>query len=171
MKIEIRKSPIQGIGVFATRPIARGEVIHEIDDSRVVDEKHPVREDLGEDPRHCSYLPDGTTVLMHKPAGRFNHSCNPNIFMYSVDRQRFILTMRDISAGEELLFDYSIGAVGGKVWQCNCGSSNCRGLHKCDFFALPTERQLAYLPYVDPWFASVHKDRILKLLQSRSSRR
>ncbi len=164
MKIEIRKSTRQGDGVFATQPIAQGEVIHKIDDSRVAEEKHPIRENLGENPRHCDYLPDGTTVLMQPPAGRFNHSCNPNIFNYSVDRQRFILAMRDISVGEELFFDYSIDAVEGKVWQCTCGEPNCRGRHKCDFFLLPIEQQLAYLPYLDPWFASVHKDRIRKLL-------
>ena len=77
MKLQIRESPVHGVGVFATQPIARGEIIHKIDDSRIVDEDHPIREDLGEDLKHCDYLPDGTTVLMQKPAGRFNHSCNP----------------------------------------------------------------------------------------------
>ena len=79
--IEVRRSSIHGQGAFATRAIARGEVIHAIDDSRVVDREHPIREDLGEDPEHCDYLPDGTTVLMQKPAGYFNHSCAPNVYV------------------------------------------------------------------------------------------
>ena len=140
MKIEIRKSSIQGDGVFATDRISRGEVILSLDDSRIVDGQHPVREDLGENPEHCDYLPDGTTVLMQGPGGYLNHSCSPNVFTYSADRKRFILAMRDVAQGEELLFDYSINAINGDVWTCNCGATGCRGRHKCDFFAHFAER-------------------------------
>ena len=164
MKLDLRPSRIQGTGVFTTQPIARGEVIHRIDDSRIVDDEHPLRPDLGEDPIHRDWLPDGTTVLMQKPAGYINHSCDPNVFVYSVDRQRFILATRDIAAGEEVFFDYSINGVDGDVWECHCGAPNCRGRHQCDFFILPERRQLEYLPFLDPWFAEVHRDRILELL-------
>jgi len=140
-------------------------VIHRIDDSRVVDDEHPIRPDLEENAEHCDWLPDGTTVLMQRPAGYINHGCDPNVFVYSVSRQRFILAMRGIAVGEELLFDYSINAVDGDVWECGCGAPNCRHRHKCDFFALPVPRQLEYLPFLDPWFAGVHGDRILKLLE------
>ena len=68
-KLEIRRSLIEGEGVFALLPIVRGEVIHRLDDSRVVDDAHPLRQDLSEDPRHRDWLPDGTTVLMQSPAG------------------------------------------------------------------------------------------------------
>ncbi len=163
--IEVRKSNIEGVGVFATRSISEGEVIHRIDDSRVVDEAHPIRPDLEEDEKHCDYLPNGMVVLMQSPAGRFNHSCSPNIYHYSVNRQRFILAMRDIDEGEELHNDYSIDAIGGAVWTCRCGAANCRGTHQCDFFALSEERQLQYLPYLDPWFVEVHEDRICNLLK------
>ena len=61
--IEVRRSTIHGQGAFASRAIVRGEVIHAIDDSRIVDSEHPIRDDLGEDPHHCDYLPDGTTAL------------------------------------------------------------------------------------------------------------
>lgn len=166
MPIEIRQSPIQGVGVFATSPIAVGDVVHRIDDSRVIDDDHPLKPELGEDPIYRDWLPDGTTVLMQAPAGRINHSCSPNVYVYAVCRVRSILAMRQVGAGEELLFDYSIGAVNGDVWDCKCGAPNCRGRHKCDFFCLPPQRQLEYLPYLDPWFAEVHSDRILRLLEA-----
>jgi SET domain-containing protein len=169
-KLEIRRSLIEGEGVFALLPIVRGEVIHRLDDSRVVDDAHPLRQDLSEDPRHRDWLPDGTTVLMQSPAGYINHSCHPNVFVYSVERQRFILSMRDITAGEELTFDYSINAVDGAVWDCQCGAPSCRGRHKCDFFALPEPRQLEYLPFLDPWFAQIHRDRVLELLTCKHHR-
>ena len=166
MKIQIRKSSIHGDGVFATDRISCGDVILPVDDSRIVDSQHPVREDLGEDPEHCDYLPDGTTVLMQGPAGYFNHSCSPNVFTYSADSKRFILAMRDIAQGEELLFDYSINAIEGDVWACRCGAAGCRSRHKCDFFALPRHKQLEYLQFLDPWFAEVHQERILMLLNA-----
>ena len=164
-KTEIRPSKIHGMGVFAAKEITGGEVIHKIDDSRVVDDQHPLKPQMGEDFIHRDWLPDGTTILMKKPAGYFNHSCDPNVFVYSVDRQRFILSMREINAGEELFFDYSINALDGDVWECKCGSPNCRRRHKCGFFLLPDSRQLEYLPFLDPWFADVHRDRICDLLE------
>lgn len=162
--LEVRRSPIEGEGVVALQPFVRGGVIHRLDDSRVVDDAHPLRPDLGENPRYRDWLPDGITVLMPRPAGYINHSCDPNVFVYSVERQRFILAMRDIAAGEELTFDYSINAADGAVWDCRCGAVNCRGRHKCDYFSLPEAKQLEYLPFLDPWFAQVHRDRILALL-------
>lgn len=163
--MEVRRSRIQGQGVFALRSIARGEVIHRIDDSRLVDDEHPIRSDLGENAEHRDWLPDGTTVLMQAPASYINHSCDPNVFVYSVDRRRFILAVRDIAAGEELLFDYAINGIDGDVWECRCGAPDCRGRHRCDFFSLPTPTQLEYLPFLDPWFAEVHRERILQLLE------
>ena len=168
--IEVRESTIHGQGAFATRAIAVGEIVHAIDDSRVVDREQPIREDLGEDPEHRDYLPDGTTVLMRKPAGYVNHSCAPNVYVYSVRRRRFILAMRDIATDEELLFDYSINAIDGDVWVCQCKEPICRGRHRCDFFALPSRRQLEYLPFLDPWFAEVHAERVLGLLAPASGR-
>jgi hypoxanthine phosphoribosyltransferase len=164
--VEVRQSAIHGDGVFALQAIPRGAVIHRLDDSRVVDDAHPIRPDLGENPEHCDWLPDGTTVLMQRPAGYVNHSCNPNVSVYSVNGKRFITAMRDIPAGEEITFDYAINAVDGDVWECKCGEPTCRGRHKCDFFSLPESRQLEYLPYLDPWFAQVHRERILVLLDS-----
>ena len=130
----------------------------------MVDDDHPLVPELGEDPVHRDWLPDGTTVLMQAPAGRINHSCSPNVYVYSIRRVRFILAMRQIEVDEELFFDYSISFVNDDVWDCKCGVANCRGRHKCDFFYLPQQRQLEYLPYLDPWFAEIHSDRILELI-------
>ena len=47
-----------------TRDFAEGEIILPIDDSRVVDDDHPLRPDLGEQSYHCDYLAGGKTVLM-----------------------------------------------------------------------------------------------------------
>ena len=165
MKIETRQSSIHGTGVFATEGIRQAEIVLAIDDSRIVDDTHPVRFDLGEDGDHCDWLPDGTTVLMQEPERYINHSCAPNVFVYSVRRRRFVLAERDIPAGDEIVYDYAINSADGDILVCRCGAPTCRGRHKCAFFALPEQTQLEYLPFLDPWFVEVYTDRILDLLE------
>lgn len=171
MKVKTKRSPIHGNGVFAIETIRRGEVILTLDDSRVVDDDHPIRIDLGENEDHCDYLPDGTTVLMAEPERNINQSCTPNVYVYSVDRLRFVLALRDVDVDEEITFDYVLNAVDGDVWECACGAENCRGLHKCGFFALPESRQLQYLPFLDPWFVEVHRTRVRDLLTRNTQMR
>ena len=65
--VTVQKSKIHGIGVFAARDFFAGEIILPIDDSRIVDEAHPLREDLGEYDYHCDYLENGKVVLMKSP--------------------------------------------------------------------------------------------------------
>jgi uncharacterized protein len=99
-KVTVRASPIKGKGVFATRPMATGEVVLRIDDSVVVDPKDPVLGKLiGGEPDPCDYLPDGTAILMQEPERYINHGCDPNVYVYTLGKDRFILAMRDIAAG------------------------------------------------------------------------
>ena len=166
-KVEVKESPIKGKGVFATRPIATGEVVLHIDDSVVVDPDDPVLSKLiGSEPDPCDYLPDGTVILMQSPERYINHSCDPNVYIFSVDKERFVLAMRDILAGEELLFDYAINEVGGDWLDCLCGSPNCRGRHRSDFFLLSVAKQREYLPYLSIPFVELHREKILRLLES-----
>lgn len=168
-KVEVRESTIAGKGVFATAFISKSEVILKIDDSRMVTAENPINPDLGEDADHCDYLVDGTTVLMQRPECYINHSCSPNVYVLSVGPDRYVLPIRDIEKGEEINYDYSINAIDGDVWACTCGASNCRGKHKCDYFYLPREAQIAYLPYVDPAFFEYHKERFFTLLEQSTT--
>lgn len=55
-----------------------------------------------------------------------NHSCNPNVGM---DDCLTVIAINDISAGEELVYDYAF-CEADEQWRlkavCNCGSTNCR---------------------------------------------
>ena len=164
-RLIVGASSIQGQGVFATESIHHGDVILRVDDSRVVNEKHPLKPEEGESAIHRDYLPDGTVTLMRSPECFINHSCEPNSWTYSAGRERFLLAMRDIAAGEEIFMDYALNAVEGDEWECRCGAGVCRGYHKCDFFTLSPELQRKYLPYLDPWFADIHAGRIRRLLE------
>ena len=164
-RLIVGASSIQGQGVFATESIHRGDVILRVDDSRVVNEKHPLKPEEGESAIHRDYLPDGTVTLMRSPECFINHSCQPNSYIYSAVQERFLLAMRDIAAGEEIFMDYALNAVEGDEWECRCRRAHCRGRHKCDFFTLSPELQREYLPYLDPWFAHLHAGRIQRLLE------
>ena len=169
-KTEVRASRILGSGVFASRPLARGEVILHIDDSVVVRPDDPILGKLiGGEPDYCDYLPDGTIVLMQEPERFINHSCDPNVYVYFLDKDRFVVAMREIAAGEEIVYDYAINQVGGDWLDCRCGSRNCRGRHQPDFFLLPEARQLECLPYLGSSFVQAYRDRLLKLLMKGSS--
>ncbi len=164
--VEVRDSKIKGKGVFAACYVAEGEVILRIDDSVVVRRDDPVLGKLiGGEPDHRDYLPDGTIILMQEPERYINHSCDPNVYIYTLDKDRFVLAMRDIAAGEELVFDYAINVVGGDWLDCLCGSTQCRGEHRPDFFLLPLEKQLERLPYLSTAFVQAHREKILRLLE------
>jgi hypothetical protein len=60
-----------------------------------------------------------------------NHSCNPNCSMerWTVNDETRVglFALRNIEAGEELLYDYNFHSFG-EQQKCNCGSKNCRGI-------------------------------------------
>ena len=150
MDVVVRSSAIQGFGVFAARPFSKGAVVLVIDDSRVVDDLHPLSS--ADDARHCDYLEAGKIVLMQPPERHINHSCAPNTYVKTVDGRRLVMALRDIQAGEEITYDYCINSGGDTVWICHCGAATCRGEIHSDFFHLPLELQREYLPLLDDWF-------------------
>ena len=67
---------------------------------------------------------------------------------------------------EEITIDYELLTTGSNVsWECKCGSFNCRGMHKWDFFLLPNKTILESLPFLDPWFAQVHGRKIQNIFE------
>lgn len=157
----VRDSPIHGLGVFARRDYASGEVILWIDDSRVVDNDHPLLP--GELAHHCDYLEAGRVVLMQEPERHINSSCDPSAYVRTVSDKRCVVARRAIHSGDEITCDYIIDCHGGQVWQCHCGSSRCRGAIAASFFDLPPEWQREYLPLLNPWFVKEHDARIQQL--------
>ncbi|HYX71649.1 MAG TPA: SET domain-containing protein-lysine N-methyltransferase [Nitrososphaera sp.] len=162
--VVVAESKIHGLGLFATRDFAEGEIILPIDDSRVVDEGHPLRPELGEYSYHCDYIAASKTILMRSPERHINSCCDPNTFVKSVNGVRHVVARRPIKASEEVTCDYIIDCHGGIVWQCNCGSSRCRGTIVSSFFELPLNLQVEYLPLLNEWFIEEHPDEIEVLL-------
>ena len=119
--IVVKESPIHGVGVFATRRIAAGEVI--IDGCREWLSDEALTELPPEERSYISVI-DGRSILFKPPARFVNHSCNPN----ARGTGHGDVAMRVIEAGEEITVDYIAEQVPGLRLECNCKAANCRGL-------------------------------------------
>lgn len=144
-RIQVRRSPIHGRGVFATASIPpdtelieyRGRLITHVQaDHRYGDDAsgHTFLFSLND-----RYVIDAN---QNGNSARFiNHSCEPNCEAVMVADQEgnprrdrvVIQTLRTIDPGEELTYDYRVDPGGRitprlrKIWACRCGSRGCRG--------------------------------------------
>jgi uncharacterized protein len=135
---EVRRSRIQGRGVFATRRIRKGTrliryvgqpISHEEADRRYDDEKG----------RHHTFLfvLDEDTVLDARRGGndaRFiNHSCEPNCETEIDEGEIWVRAIAPIAPETELVYDYRFEWDDAyepddvRYYACRCGSAKCRG--------------------------------------------
>jgi uncharacterized protein len=160
----VKSSPIDRFGLFAARDFKAGEVILDASEMRLVNEEDPLRE--GEEERHCDWLADGRQILLPEPARYINHSCDPNAWKeYRNVVRRCTTARRDIRAGEEVTHDYRIDGFGDVVWECNCNAARCRKVVHSDFFELPLELKIEYLPYLSNLYKKVFREKIGRLGQ------
>ncbi len=165
MTLYFKKTDLKGLGIYAKDNISAYSVISDIRYFREVTKDNPLSEREKHLHDHLHYLPDGRMFIVDEPECYFNHSCNPNAYIYSADKKYFILAKKDIKSEEEITIDYEIQTTGfDSSWECKCGATNCRGMHKWDFFLLPPEIIRESLPFLDPWFAQVHGEKIQEIL-------
>lgn len=167
--VEVRPSPIEGVGIFALRHFRPGEVILPRDESREVTEVHPLRPEMGEERRHCDDLAGGRVVLLGEPERYLNHCCDPSAYVRFIDGRGHIVALRDLAAGDEVTNDYCINSFGEGTWPCACRSSRCRGLIHVNFFEEPQALQLDYLPLLADWFIAEHEAEMAALRQVREA--
>ena len=136
---EVRESPLHGLGVFATRRIARGTRILEYLGERVshaeADRRYESKD--ARDNHTFLFIVDGRTVIDAGVGGneaRFvNHACEPNCESVIEDRRVYIEALRTIQPGEELTYDYQIQREKDdppdvdEIFACRCGFAACRG--------------------------------------------
>jgi uncharacterized protein len=164
-KVAVKESPINGVGAFALENTPKGALILAIDDSREVTNDFPMDVAKGEFEYHCDYLAGGKVVLMQFPERHINHSCDPNTFVRTMLGVRYVFAVRPITIEEEITYDYCINGFGDTLWECNCASSRCRKTIHSDFFHLPYEIQVEYLPLLDDWYIEEYKEKIQELLE------
>ncbi len=127
MSLIVRSSFIHAAGCYTTTPIPKG--------ARVVEYTGPII-DKGEADRRYENKPitylfgigDGSRVIDgHGIAMFINHSCDANCETEEIDERVWIMAIRDITAGEELCYDYCLYDGDEEEAPCNCGAKNCRG--------------------------------------------
>src|SRR5262245_22658332 len=112
IRLEVRPSGIQGLGVFAGEPIAAGTRIIEYTGEVISDAEGDARYDDESMARHHTFLmslDDGRCIdaaVGGNDARFINHSCDPNCETVEVDGRVWIEAIRPIAAGEELAYDY-----------------------------------------------------------------
>lgn len=146
--IEVRRSDVHGLGVFATKRIPKGARIIEYVGERVSHQEADRRyeEKEANDSHTFLFIVDSKTVIDAGTDGNdarfFNHSCNPNCESTVAKKRVYIEALRDIAAGDELTYDYQIHREDDdpdnidEVFACRCGFPQCRGT-----MLWPTERK------------------------------
>jgi SET domain-containing protein len=136
----VRRSRIQGRGLFAARDIRQGERIIEYTGTLISNDEADAQCDDESMRRHHTYLfgvDDHHTIDGARDGNeaRFiNHSCEPNCESVVVRRRVFIHALRDIEKGEELLYDYWYSTDEAytlddlrRIYPCRCRAPGCRG--------------------------------------------
>lgn len=126
-KAAVKPSTIDGHGLFAVAPIARGEVVcvkgGYIFDGARLRELQPqlgsAEIQIGED----LFIGPVDTGAREGSMIYSNHSCEPNI---GVAGQIVFVALRDIDAGEELTHDWATTDDDDYRMECRCGAQSCR---------------------------------------------
>ena len=149
-----RRSTIEGHGLFAVQPIAKGEIVavkggHIIDEATLRAHEATVRNsDIKiADGLYIAALSaeEYDDVMLY-----LNHSCEPNV---GVAGNIIFVTMRDVAAGEELTTDYAmIDDFDGEM-SCRCGTASCRGVVNGRDWQRP-ELQARYAGYFSWYLAA-----------------
>jgi hypothetical protein len=119
MGVEVRESPMGGVGVFALRPFKIGEVVLRWDIA------HRIRRldvpSLSPEEQHFLVPFDQEWVILMQPPARYvNHSCASNTLP-----QGFCdVAVRSIAAGEEVTSNY-LATNETLSFVCHCGAPNC----------------------------------------------
>ena len=121
-------SPIHGTGAFAPIHIAKatrvieyvGERIDQWESLKRCEGKNEYIFALSQD-EHL----DGNVEW--NPARFINHSCEPNCEAVMEDGRIWILSRRDIQAGEEITFNYGFDLEDYRNYPCRCGTAACVG--------------------------------------------
>ncbi len=152
--VVVHETTSRGKGVFALRTFTPGEFIFRRRHGRVVDEAG-IATLSAKDQMHLCELDWDRFAVLAPPGCYLNHSCDPNAMRSGVK----VFAWKPIAAGDEITIDYRLNAFDGDSWPCDCGTQACTGTVVGSFFALPSERQSAYLRFAPPFIRREYRRR------------
>jgi len=154
---EVRGSPIEGLGVFATRAFDPGERVLRFGHDDVMGPDRPIRPELGEKIDYVDQLAGGVEVMLPAPGRHVNSSCDPSARV-RWDRpaggtpECWAVAYRRIEPGDEITVDYAIHTHGEPSLPCHCGTARCRGEIPGSVFTLGEGWVREYEPLMADWF-------------------
>lgn len=128
-----------GLGVFARRNLAAGEIILVIE-GPVIDFAETKRRG----PRECMAIQIGPDRYLdtQPPGVLVNHSCQPNA---GIRRNQHLVALQPIPKAQEIRYDYSTTMEEHSfTMPCLCGAPECRKWVR-DFSTLPRRVRESYL--------------------------
>jgi SET domain-containing protein len=134
-----------GVGLFASRTYKPNQTIIKIV-GRVVD-AGILWERRGTFADNCFRYGPETYLDPGDQDGRYvNHSCEPNAGIRKNNNQLFLFAVKAISAGTEIVIDYSTILGDDDIWtmRCACGRRTCRKTIR-RFGALPSALKAHYV--------------------------
>jgi SET domain-containing protein len=126
--LEVRKSAIDGKGLFATARIERRTKLGELK-GRIISASEAHERARGKRRLAFADLGDGTTIDASQGGNEFrcvNHSCDPNAYVRVCYGKLEFYALKVINPQDEITCDYGSTHHGGKL-RCRCGCVNCRG--------------------------------------------
>ncbi len=132
---ELRPSAIHGTGAFARRCIPRGTHLTEYVGEKIT--KAESRHRCQAQNEYIFSLDEDWDLdgnVSWNPARFINHSCEPNCEAEYRDGRIWIVAQRDITAGEELTFNYGYDLTDYREYPCRCQAANCVGYIVADEF-------------------------------------
>ena len=116
----LKKSKIQGIGVFAGKNFRKGSIVMRWDTSMMLSKAEAKRIPK----RYRKYLvyDKGRFIMSQSPEKYLNHSCCPN----TKEKDHADVAIRAIKKGEEITTDYSLDAPPHDRMRCNCRQKGCK---------------------------------------------
>jgi hypothetical protein len=128
MALVIRRSKIHADGVYTTTPIKKKQVVIRYTGTQLTKEQ---ADEIYEDsPRTYLFgIGNGDHVVDGDGIAAFiNHSCDPNCETDEIDGRILVIAIRNIAAGEELVYDYNLyDGEPDDPAPCHCGTKKCRG--------------------------------------------
>jgi SET domain-containing protein len=126
---EVRRSPIEGAGVFATRALRRGALLEDV--SRPLVRYSQVPQEGDPAYGHAIQVKRGWWLLLdHSVFYYLNHSCEPNAQVRFRGTSVKVVAVKPVRAGQELLIDYGSVAFADDPYRitCTCAARRCRGV-------------------------------------------
>lgn len=142
--VRVASSTVHGQGVFALKPIPKGELLFEyagkiISLKKVVQEIEQGKRDPYSGHTFLMVMTDQSLIDGEQGGNEsrmINHSCKPNVLFVqrSPNTRPQVVSLRKIAEGEELFLDYNLEVPGDTPdskhfasLKCLCGTATCRG--------------------------------------------